>query len=658
MPRVPLLLLVIAAARAADVFLIADTANQTRSLAEALNETVLNATYTDLSDSNDTLTDGDHEPVVRKKRTFSDIVFRGLADVLGYNVARKPPQAFQFPPPLAPIPGIDSPAQAGPAPAPTAPPAPPCASPRAVAPPPCRARPPPAQPKAPPPCAKPRAAAPRARPTQPPARPPPCGTPKANPTTPAPCSPAPQPKADSSLDTINTNFRLNFNFNRALATPSPVGEEVGVADEEVLSEQTPVNPIAIQPRAAKLPPPAPRNPRVYVDAFVLRDGVAQRVHTVDAQNINRAQAADDDYLFYVDDEPTTQQGRQDLYDDYEDIQDSGDRSSALRDVGKAVDQFWMQKPKSKQKLSENDYRRVHFGDRDEGNRLISESDDNSPKTKRTRTKPKRIPTPTDTDLEEESEVTTTTQDPRRKLKPRVLPPTEHNPNQIDTITVRVPPIYKEKRPKKLHRETPEKPDRDENDFEESPREYEEDAESEQSTQIDQTEAPKRKRRRKKTRRVRSTYSKEYSAGDYDYYGRKIPISEEEEHFKTLTVPPPTRDADVARLEDAEDEGNFLDDHERLREDSERIIEKKPSGNHEDESEVSKDDSERSDDNERSDDESERAGETERADESEKTDKLSPNAQVRETGYNNMYVSAHNVRVDRPRPHIARRGTTL
>ncbi|XP_038212818.1 nucleolar protein dao-5-like [Zerene cesonia] len=676
MPRALVLLSLLAVARAADVFVIADTANETLAIADAVNETIADATDIVLGDTNDTLTDGDHEPIVRKKRTFGDIVFRGLADVLGYNVARKPPQAFAFPPPVAPVPGIDTPLQAAAAAPPPAPAAPPCAAPRAAAPPPCRARqppppPPPPPPKArPPPCPKPRAAPkPKPAPPPPPPPPPPCASPRANPTTAAPCAAPAQPKADSNLETITSNLRFNFNFNRALATPTPAAND-DIAEEEAPQEQPAlqITPIAIQPRAAKLPPPAPRNPRVYVDAFVVRDGVPQRVHTIDAKNINRPQVADDDYLFDVeDDETQNDQGQQEqLYDDYEDAQESRDRSKAVREFGTAVDQFWAQKQKPKKKLPLNDYRKVHFGDRDLGNQLRRRNDDDdSEKFQRERPKANRVPlqVPDDAGSEEESEVTTTTQDPRRKLKPRVLPPTEHNPNQIDTVTVRVPPIYKEKRPKKLHRERPEAPDRDEDSAEETPREeYPEndsDTDSEQSTQVERSEAPKRRRRRKKSRRVRSTYSQAYTAGDYDYFGKKLPISEEEEHYRTLTIPPPTKDADVARLEAAEDEGHFLDDHERLREDPERIQAK----NKKDKKEVAEesryvedreraDESERSDERERSSEDTERASEAERSDSSERSDKLSPNARVRETGYKSNYVRATNVRVDDDQPEIS------
>ncbi|CAK1542862.1 unnamed protein product [Leptosia nina] len=657
MPRVPLislLLLLSATARAAEVFVIADTTNETRAIAQSLNESVAEATD-DALKVNDTLSDSDHEPVVRKKRTFGDIVFRGLADVLGYKVARKPPQAFEFPPPVAPVPGIDSPLQAGPAPAPpapAAPAAPPCGAPRAAAPPPCRARRPP-PPPTPPPCAKPRANPPKPKPTKPPAPrpPPPCGAPRANPTTAAPCAPAPPPKADSNLETINTNFRLNLNFNRGVAAPTATAaEDETVADYDAPLERAPIDPIAIQPRAAKLPPPAPRNSRVYIDAFVLRDGIAQKVNTVDALNFKRDPVAHDDYLFYEDEEPQTQRGRQDYDDDYEDVEDPRARSGALRKVGTAVDQFWSQKQKPNQKLPLNDYRNVHFGDRELTNQIRRRNDDGQQGLQSDRKNPKRIPQnqANDSDGEEESEVTTTTQDPRRKLKPRVLPPTEHNPNQIDTVTVRVPPIYKEKRPKKLHRETPEAPDRDE-EAEGPPRAYEDDesdAESEQSSQVERTEAPKRKRRRKKSRRARATSGESYTAGDYDYYGNKLPVSEEEERYGELTVPPPTKDADVARLEDAGDEGHFLDDHERLQEDPERIRDSKSS------KEKDSGDRDRTGEGERSDDSERSEEETERADEQEKTDTLSPNARVRESGYQNKYVRAHNVQVDAPRPHVA------
>ncbi|VVC98259.1 unnamed protein product [Leptidea sinapis] len=654
MPRALLLLLVpllllAAHTGAAEVFVIADTANQTLAIADVLNDTISDANEALLSDTNSTLSEEDHEPIVRKKRTFGDIVFRGLADVLGYNVARKPPQAFEFPPPLAPVPGLDTP-QAGPAPAPAAPPAPapaapPCA--RAAAPPPCRARQAPAQPKARPPCAKPRAA-PRPKPARPPPPPPPppCAAPRANPTTAAPCAP---PKADN-LETITSNLKINFDFNRApVATPAPADEE------EDAQQLLPIAPIAIQPRAARLPPPEPRNSRVYVDAFVVRDGVAQKVHTIDAQNLNRQPAADDDYLFDVEDEPQIQE--QDLNDDYEDVQESRGQANAVREVGTAVNQFWAQKQKPKQKLPPNDYRNVHFGDRDLANQIRRRSDSQRQNNVH-REQAKQTPI---SDYDDDSEVTTTTQDPRRKLKPRVLPPTEHNPNQIDTVTVRVPPIYKEKRPKKLNRD---RPDRDE-DLEESrySEEQEDDSDSsiEQSAQITRTEAPKRRRRRKKSRRVRSL-SEAYTAGDYDYHGKKLKISKEEEHYRGLTIPPPTKDADLARLEEADDEGDFLDDHERLREDPERIQvkKKKKPANVEavEESRIIEDreladESERSDDSERSAEDRERSGSQERADENERTDALSPSARVRESGYKSNYLRATNVQVDRPRRQISR-----
>nr|XP_026489238.1 proline-rich protein 12-like [Vanessa tameamea] len=682
MPRVLLLLLPLLAVstltRGADVFVIADTANQTITIADAAKETIAEANDFALA-ANDTVTDSDddHEPVVRKKRTFGDVVFRGLADVLGYSVARKPPQVA-FPPPLAPVPGIDTPLQgvpfavvpilaAAPAPAP-APATPPCGAPRAVAPLPCRAQapPPPAPPKpTQPPCPRPRAnprpkpkPTPKPRPTAPPP-PPPCARPRANPTTPSPCAPPPPPppppKADSNLETITSNFRLDFNFNRQQATPAPAQ-----ADEEEQAEQEQIVPVAIQPRAAQLPLESPRTPRVYLDAFVVRNGVPQKVHAVDARNLNQNQAQED-YLVYDEEE----QPQQNQDDDYEYVEESRDRAKAVREFGNAVDRFWEQKQKKpKKKLPANDYRNVHFGDRDLVNQFRHQNDEKLQYIRKTKPNSNRIPLPLpkeeeEEEEEEEDEVTTTTQNPRRRLKPRVLPPTEHNPNQIDTVTVRVPPIYKEKNPKKLHRERPERPDRDE-DAEEAEevqgseeQQYPSDSETDNSDTVPQTEKPKRKRRRKPKRKTRSTHEA-YTAGDYDYYGNKLPISKEEDFYRGLTIPPPTKDADVARLEEGKNEdSHFLDDEERLRDDPERIKsnDKSYDKEHADDDERA-DDSERADESERSYKEDEREGENERTDDTERTDKLSPNARVRETGYQNNYVHATNVQVDDPQPLVS------
>lgn len=676
MPSALLLLLPLLAAHIvapAEVFVIADTANQTLAIAENAKETIAEANNITLEDDALTEFDDNHEPVVRKKRTFGDVVFRGLADVLGYSVARKPPQV-QFPPPLAPVPGIDGPLQAvpvalvpvvsaGPAPAP-APAAPaPCGAPRA-APQPCRAQapPPPAPPKpTTPPCPRPRAnpqpkprPTPRPRPSPPPPPPPPCARPRANPTTPSPCAPPPQPprppsppKADSNLETITSNFRLNFNFNRVPATSAPAAEAIAEEEQPVEQEQEQIIPVAIQPRAAKLPQEPPRTPRVYLDAFVVRNGVPQKVHAVDARNLNQPQA-DEDYLAYDEQE----QPQQD--DDYEYADESQGRAKAVREFGNAVNQFWEQKQKKpKKKIPANDYRNVHFGDRELANQLRRRNDAQLQTLQNEQPNANRIPLP---ETDEEDEITTTTQDPRRRLKPRVLPPTEKNPNEIDTITVRVPPIYKEKRPKKLHREQPERPDRDEDSEEVSDpeeQEYLSDSETENTDEAPQTEKPKRKRRRKQKRRIRSAQSEAYSAGDYDYYGNKLPISDEEEYFRGLTVPPPTKDADVIRLEENNEENDyFLDDHERLRDDPERIKYDSRNKDKERSHEEQADESERSDENERSEEDKERAGENERTDETERTDKLSPNARVRETGFQNNYVHATNVQVDDPRPHVS------
>lgn len=428
-------------------------------------------------------------------------------------------------------------------------------------------------------------------------------------------------------------------------------------------------PIAIQPRAAKLPQTEPRQPRVYVDAFVVRNGVARRVDTVDAKlfDAQRANAADEDYLAYDDDA-----AQQLDDDDYEDVQESRDREAAVRQFGSAVDQFWQNKKQQRrpaqqkaQRLPANHYQNVHFGDRD----LVDDvrrRDESHQSLQRERPRQNRIPLP-QPEADDDNEVTTTTEDPKKPLKPRVLPPTEHNPNQIDTVTVRVPPIYREKRPRKLHRERPEYPDRDEDEHEEhvrekerdrefssrereQDREYEQDADGDDSSLAPQTERPvKRKRRRKQSRKARAVDKEYYTAGDFDYYGNKEPVSKEEQFYMELTVPPPTLDADVARHEKPVDSGYFLEDHERLREDpssddSERA----------DDKERSAEDKERSeDDTERSAEDKERAGEEDRADSRERTDKLSPNARVRESGYQSNYVRATNVQVDDPRPAVTR-----
>lgn len=623
--------------------------------------------------------DGNPEEIVRKKRTFGDLVFRGLADVLGYSVARKPPQAA-FPPPLAPVPGIDTPlaapAQAGPAPAPAPAPAP-CGQPRAAGPPPCRAAkppppppPPPPQPKAVPPCPRPRAAPrpkpkPKPTPPPPPPPPPPCAQPRANPTTPAPCAPPPPPppppKADN-LERITSNLRLNFNFNRAPvapATPAPQAEAVA-EDDALLDTQEQFVPIAIEPRAGRLPQTEPRKPRVYVDAFVVRNGVASRVDTVDARQFDPQRAGDEDYLAYDDDDD--QQQLDD--DDYEDVQESRDREAAVRQFGNAVDQFWQHKQQPRRpaqqkarKLPANHYQNVHFGDRDLADDI--RRGDSHQSLQRERAHPNRIPLPLP-EAEDDAEVTTTTEDPKKPLKPRVLPPTEHNPNQIDTVTVRVPPIYREKRPRKLHREKPEQPDRDDEnegntDFSSREREYHHDADGDDSSLAPRTERPaKRKRRRKQSRKTRAASDEHYDT-DYDYYGKKLPVSEEEKFYMDLTVPPPTVDADVARHEKPVDSGYFLEDHERLRDDpSHRIRDEDRSGDSERADEAERaDDAERNDDDkERSAEDKERTGDEGRADERERSDKLSANARVREVGYQNNYVRATNVRVDDPRPHVA------
>ncbi|KAJ8719913.1 hypothetical protein PYW07_011956 [Mythimna separata] len=652
--------------------------------------------------------DGSPEEVVRKKRTFGDIVFRGLADVLGYAVARKPPQAFDFPPPLAPVPGIDTPL-AGAVPAAPAPAAPaaataPCGAARATGPPPCRAvkapppPPPPPAPKAAPPCPRPRAAArakPKPTPPPPPPPPPPCAQPRANPATPAPCAPAPAPpappKADN-LERITSNLRLNFNFNRAPAgqaaqvTPAPAADAPASDEQAAADNQEQLLPIAIEPRAAKLPQ---TKPRVYVDAFVVNNGVARRVDTVDAKQFDVQQAvaiADEDYLAY--DDAAEQQARQVDDDDYEDAQESRGRDAAVKQFGDAVDQFWKKKKQQRrpieqraQRLPENHYQNVHFGDRDlnDDDRRDEESHQS---LQRERKRPKR-PRPTPAETDDDNEVTTTTEDPRKSLKPRVLPPTEHNPNQIDTVTVRVPPIYREKRPRKLHRERPEHPDRDEEDHEElreyhhresefrnresereREREYEHDTDGDDSSLAPQTERPARRRRRRKhSRKTRDIDKDYYTAGDFDYYGKKVPVSKEEQLYMKLTVPPPTLDSDVARHEKPVDSGYFLEDHERLREDPSHRIrddyrigesEREKSSERVDDKERSAENKERlTEDKEKSEEDKERSGEQDRADSFERSDRLSPNARIRESGYQNNYVHARNVQVDDPRPPAAR-----
>ncbi|XP_045773716.1 translation initiation factor IF-2-like [Maniola jurtina] len=705
MPRATplLLLLLVAVARAADVFVIADTANQTRAIARIANETIVE-TDDALAAGNDTAGD----PVVRKKRTFGDIVFRGLADVLGYNVARKAPQVV-FPPPLAPVPGIDAPLPQSPdAPlqiplALAADPAP-CA--RAAAPPPCAPPPPPPAPKpkpAPPPCPKPRAnpkPKPKPRP-KPKPQPPPCGAGRANPTTAAPCG-APAPKADSNLETISSDFRLDFNFNRKPATTAAAAPPEQPAEQtlELQQQDAPAAAVvAIRPQAAKLPPEPPRKPRVYLDAFVVQNGVTQKIQTIDARNADQHQA-DNDYLSYDDPpEPAeppppapqqpqqAQQPQPALDADYDYMLDSSERSKQVREFGSAVDKFWDQKKKKMKKTPAFDYRSVHFGDRNLANPVRDQSDRSDERYQSIQASDAQAqPQPALDDDDEE--FTTTTLNPRRRLKPRVLPPTEKNPNQIDTVTVQVPPIYKEKRPRKLHRERPESAERPERDEDSLYKPYEynyrgsdgdgfygygpyrspaagayrrgSDAESENSEAIYQTEQPKRKRRRKIKRKTRSIY-KHYTAGDFDYYGKKLPISREEEYFRGLTIPPPTRDPDVVRLERAPDgDGHFLDDHERLRDDPERIKTKKKGGKKQSEDKDGADESERS---EEADGESERleesegsadaeiSSEKERSGEKERADELSPNARVRETGYKNNYVHAHNVQVDDNQPLV-------
>ena len=395
--------------------------------------------------------------------------------------------------------------------------------------------------------------------------------------------------------------------------------------------------------------------------------------TVDAKQFDaqRANNADEDYLAYDDD--ASQQQLDD--DDYEDVQESRDREAAVRQFGNAVDQFWQNKKKQKrpaqqkaQRLPANHYQNVHFGDRDLGDDIRRRGESHQ-SLQRERPRANKIPAPLPLpEADDDTEVTTTTEDPRKPLKPRVLPPTEHNPNQIDTVTVRVPPIYREKRPRKLHRERPEHPDRDEEEHEEHrdrefssreherdrEREYEHDTDGDDSSLAPQTERPaRRRRRRKQSRKARAADKEYYTAGDYDYYGNKQPVSKEEQFYMELTVPPPTLDADVARHEKPVNSGYFLEDHERLREDpSHRIRDEDRSGDDEraDDKERSAEDKERSaEDKERSSEEKERAGEEDRADSLERTDKLSPNARVRESGYQSNYVRATNVQVDDPRP---------
>ncbi|KPJ15705.1 hypothetical protein RR48_05669 [Papilio machaon] len=650
--------------------------NRTSVILIASNDTFLDA-------ANETLAEGDHEPVVRKKRTFGDIVFRGLADVLGYSVARKP-QEIAFPPPLAPVPGIDLPLQAAtPAPAPApAPATAPCGSPRAAAPPPCRAQAPTTaapRPRAAPPCPKPRAAPrrrPRPRPSPPPPpppSPPPCAQPRANPSTAAPCAPATTPtprpsapKADN-LETITSNFRLHFNFNRApagaAAVAAPAEEQAEEQELEQEQEQEQVAPVAIEPRAARLPPPQARKPRVYVDAFVVQNGVPQKVDTLDAQHLNAQRLPlEDEYLVY-----DYEELQQLPDDDYEDVQESRDRTKAVSDFSDAVDKFWEPKKRGKKKLPSNDYRNVHFGDRDLAE-LIRRRDDNDSHLSLKRERPKSKTKTAEAEAEEETESTTTTEDPKRPLRPRVLPPTEHNPEQIDTVTVRVPPIYKERRPKKLNRERPQH-DLDHRDhYEErdardrsTERDDDDDTEGEDSTRAERTQRPARRKRRKQRRDKRAASGEPYTAGDHDYYGNKLPISDEEKFFRGLTIPPPTKYAEFARLEEGTEVGYFLDDHERIREDPERVADDERSGNnYRADSSERADDSGATDEKERlkeaqeaeSAEETGRADDSGRADERERTDRLGPNARVHETGFQNNYLRATNVQVDDPHPHVA------
>lgn len=658
-----LLLLLLAAAGRASPANFTDTVIDDGILVG--NDTIIAGNQTFII-GNDTIIEMDGlEPVIRKKRTFGDIVFRGLADVLGYNVARKP--TADFPPPLAPVPGIDTPLQAGPA-APAAPPPcgapraatpppcgapraaapPPCGAPRATTPPPCRAPPPPPKPKPPPPCPKPRAAPrPKPRPTPPPAPPsppppPPCAKPRANPTTPSPCAPPPpQPKQDPALETISSNFQLNFNINRNRPTQAPA--PAADYQDDDFEQQA---PIAIEPRAAQLPAPQQRKPRVYVDAFVVRNGITQRVDTVNADQFapRRGAADDDDFIAYDDDQDASDE------DDYEDVQESRDK--AVRQFGTAVDAFWGGKAKKKKALPTNHYQNVHFGDRDLADQLRRHSDDTHQSLQRESARPNKV-TPDPNEADDEYEATTTTEDPHRKLRPRVLPPTEQNPGEIDTVTVRVPPIYKERRPKKLHRRRPYENSNEETNYDD--RDYERDSEGEDSAHAPQSEEPRRQRRRKLSRKTRATESIEeqedtFSAGDYDYYGKKLPISDEEKLYRQLRVPEPTKDADLARIEDGSDSGYFLNDHERLSEDPERLGENERTDDHgRSDNSGLVDDSGRSDEKERLVEDPERTDEGQRADSRERTDLLSPNARVRESGYTNNYVRATNLRVDDPRP---------
>ncbi|KAL4703117.1 hypothetical protein ACJJTC_000176 [Scirpophaga incertulas] len=652
-----------------------DANNRTIIQDDANNRTIIQDDAT-----NGTLaeTDEDHEPIVRKKRTFGDIVFRGLADVLGYQVARKPPQSA-FPPPLAPRarwarrPAGRScrPRRRGPRPAPN----------------PARRSPPPPPPPPAPPCPNPRANAPAA------------------------CAPAPPPK--DNLETISSNFRLDFNFVRS--TPAPAGAVAQVADvaqPQQQQELAPVAPVALQPRAAKLPLEAPRNPRVYVDAFVVRNGVAQRVNTVDAKHLNPQQAQaslEEDYLAY-DEEAQSPEDEE----DYEDAQESRDRAKAVKDFGAAVDNFWENKqrqgqrqrapppppppPPRRKQPPQQDYRNVHFGDRNLVNQIRrTDIRDSHQSLQRDRLNPNRIPVPAPVQPDED-EVTTTTQDPRRPLRPRVLPPTEQHPNQIDTVTVRVPPIYREKRPRKLHRDVPDRdedgPASEEVREESGERQYyyrdrDRDADGEDSSLTPRTEQPVKRKRRRRLRKTRSTDEGDYTAGDYDYYGKKLPITKEEEYYRSLTVSADDdKNAKQVKEPDEKKYDYYLDDHERLVEDPEREDESErlddsgrtddsgkfesltdgmtdDSGKFESLTDGRTDDSGKlaedverfpdkenlEDDPYRLRDDRERADERERANEEERTDRLSPNAQVHETGYSNNYVRAHNVQVDDPRPAV-------
>lgn len=380
-----------------------------------------------------------------------------------------------------------------------------------------------------------------------------------------------------------------------------------------------------------------------MDAFVVRNGITQRVDAVDAnQFAPRQGAADDDFIAYDDDEQEVSDE-----DDYEDVQESRDK--AVRQFGAAVDTFWADKSKKKKVLPTNHYQNVHFGDKNLANQLRRRSDDSHQSLQRTRTRPNQV-TADPNEADDEQESTTTTEDPHRKLRPRVLPPTEHNPGQIDTVTVRVPPIYKEKRPKKYHRRHPDENSSEETDYDE--RDYDRDSEGENSAPESQSisEKPKRKRRRKLSRKTRATESAEdsddpSSAGNYDYFGKKLPISDEEKFYSQLRIPEPTKDADLARIEDGTGE-YFLDDHERLKEDPERLGENERT---EDKSSELADDSGRTDEKERAVQDLERTDERQRADSSERTDVLSPTARVRESGYSKNYVRATDLRVDDPRP---------